>query len=133
MDLEILKIASNDENNKILNTYTHSSKLKNSLCGDEISLSVNIKNLKVIDVGYSCNSCIYCEASASLLAKLIKKKKINEINKLIFQATNFFRDNVQLFTSEWSLLNKIFNKKNTSRKECIILPFKALKKALKII
>ena len=60
MDLEILKIASNNENNKVLNTYTHSSKLKNSLCGDEISLSVNIKNLKVIDVGYSCNSCIYC-------------------------------------------------------------------------
>ena len=44
MDLEILKIASNTENNKILNKYTHSSKLKNSMCGDEISVTINIKN-----------------------------------------------------------------------------------------
>ena len=36
MDLEIIKIASNTENNKILKNHTHSSKMKNSICGDEM-------------------------------------------------------------------------------------------------
>ena len=43
MDLEILKIASNTENNKSLTNYTHSSKLKNALCGDEMQISLKIK------------------------------------------------------------------------------------------
>ena len=31
MDLEILKIASNTDNNKVLNNHTHYSKLKNPI------------------------------------------------------------------------------------------------------
>ena len=36
MDLEILKIASNSNNHKILKNHTHHSKLKNPICGDEM-------------------------------------------------------------------------------------------------
>ena len=36
-----------------------------------------------------------------------------------------------IFPKEWSVFRKIFNKKNISRKECLLLPFKALSKALK--
>ena len=43
MDLEVLKIASNTENHKVLNNATHFSKLKNPVCGDEI------KKLKILD------------------------------------------------------------------------------------
>ena len=76
MDLEILKIASDDENNKYLKNYTHHSKLKNSLCGDEIQINLIIKEDKITDFGYQGKSCIYCKASASLLSKIsINKKK----------------------------------------------------------
>ena len=40
MDLEILNIASDIENNKNIKNYTHYSKLKNSLCGDEIQIKL---------------------------------------------------------------------------------------------
>ena len=43
MDLEILKIASDDNNNKYLKNYTHHSKLKNPLCGDEIQINLVIR------------------------------------------------------------------------------------------
>ena len=130
MDLEILKIASNTENNKILNKYTHSSKLKNSMCGDEISVTINIKNYKIIDLGYQCKSCLYCQESASLLAKLSKKEKLDQIKELILITLNYFKSDEMTFPKKWSALNKIFNKKNFSRKECIQLPFKTLSKSL---
>ena len=75
MDLKILEIASNTENNKILDKYTHKSKNKNPLCGDEMEISLIVKNNKVIDMGYQCKSCVYCQASVSLLSQNIKNNK----------------------------------------------------------
>ena len=69
MDLEILKIASYTDNNKIIEGHTHISKQKNPLCGDEMEISLKIKDEKIVDFGYQGNSCIYCQASASLLSK----------------------------------------------------------------
>ena len=43
MDLEILKIASNTENHKIIKNHTHSSKNKNPICGDENANKPNSK------------------------------------------------------------------------------------------
>ena len=40
MDLEILKIASNTENHKVLKNHTHSAKNKNPICGDEMQISL---------------------------------------------------------------------------------------------
>mgnify|MGYP000945252640 CR=1 FL=1 len=38
IDKEIIKIASNTENHGVLDNCTHSSKLKNSICGDEMKI-----------------------------------------------------------------------------------------------
>ena len=78
MDLEILKIASDNDNNKSIQNCTHHSKLKNPLCGDEIQINLIIKENKITDFGYQGKSCIYCQASVSLLSKIsINKKKID--------------------------------------------------------
>ena len=131
MDLEILKIASNTENHKIINDHTHKSKQKNPLCGDEMEISLKIKNNKIIDFGYQCKSCIYCQASVSLLSIKSINKSIEKVKEATILALSFFEKNDNSFNKEWTLFNKLFDKKNISRKECIILPFKALSKALK--
>ena len=130
MDLEILKIASNTENNKVVEDFTHSSKLKNPICGDEMQISIQIVDDNIIDFGYQCKSCIYCQASVSLLSRNSIDKKILNIKNLLKDLENFFEKEDVIIPKEWSVLNKIFNKKNISRKECILLPFKALSKAL---
>ena len=131
MDLRILEIASNTENNKILDKHTHKSKNKNPLCGDEIEISLIVKNKKILDLGYQCKSCIYCEASASLLSKLVLKKSLDKINELSIFVIDFFKEKNLKFSKEWKPFEKLFDKKNISRKECILLPFKTLAKALK--
>ena len=130
MDLEILKIASNTENNKVVKGFTHSSKLKNPICGDEMQISIQIVDNNIIDFGYQCKSCIYCQASVSLLSQNSVNKKILNVKNLLKNLEHFFEKENVIIPKEWSILNKIFNKKNISRKECILLPFKALSKAL---
>ena len=128
MDLEILNIASDTENNRNLRNHTHFSKLKNSMCGDEIQIKLIIKDDKIIDFGYQGQSCIYCQASVSLLSKISINNKKNKINGLCNDATSFFNGNLGIIDKKWLHFKKLFNKKNLIRKDCILLPFKALKK-----
>ena len=131
MDLEILEIASNTDNNKILINHTHNSKLKNPICGDKMEISIKINKSNIVDFGYQCKSCIYCQASASLLSRNSINKSISSVKDLLNIAENFFEKENIIFPKEWSIFNKIFNKKNISRKDCLLLPFKTLAKALK--
>ena len=131
MDIEILKIAANTNNNKDIKNFTHKSKNKNPLCGDEMEISLIVKNRKISKIGYQSTSCIYCQASASLLSKLSINKSLEKINELSTFVERYFKNTNLKFTKEWKQLEKIFNKKNISRKECILLPFKTITKALK--
>ncbi len=132
MDLDILKIASYGENQKVLNNCTHQSKHKNPICGDVMEISLLVKKNKIKDFGYQCKSCIYCQASVSLLSRKSINKSINSIKELLYFAETFFEKDQSVFPKEWSVFNKLFDKKNISRKECLMLPFKTVSKALKL-
>ena len=131
MDLKKIKIASNIENNRKLNDYTEKLKNKSSFCGDEIEISLKIKNHKIIDFGYQSKSCIYCEAAASMLSHQCKKKSIIKIKSLIKNTENFFENPSIKLPNEWHKFVEIVNKNNLSRKECIMLPFSVLSKLIK--
>ena len=128
MDLRILEIASDTKNNKNIKNYTHFAKSKNPLCGDEIQIKLVIKDEKLIDFGYQGKSCIYCQATASLLSKNLINSKKNKINELCDFAKSYFNKKNENIDRKWSFLSKLFNHNNLSRKECILLPFKTLKK-----
>ena len=123
MDLEILKIASNTDNHRILKNPTHQSMLKNPICGDEMKISLKIVKENIVDFGYQCKSCIYCQAATSLLSRNTINKKILNIKNLLKIAHNFFDKKDSIFPNEWSIFNKIFNKKNISRMWQILSQF----------
>jgi len=130
MDLKILEIAANTENHKVVKNHTHSSKNKNPICGDEMEIRLLVKNDLIEDIGYQCKSCVYCQASVSLLSGKIKNKKIDQIKNLFTSVESLF-GNVEIkINKEWKDFKKILNKKNISRKECLLLPFKTISKAL---
>ena len=135
MDLKILEIASNTKNHKIVKDYTHRAKNKNPLCGDEMEISLVVENNKIKDIGYQCRSCVYCQASVSLLSRWSMKTPIDKISDFIKNAEFFFIENFDHFktinTKDLKEFKRIMNIKNISRKECLLLPFKTLSKALK--
>ena len=130
MDLRILEIASNTENNKVLDKHTHKSKNKNPICGDEMEISLVVKNNKVVDMGYQCKSCIYCQASVSLLSQNIKNKNLDEIKNFIITCEKIFENTKITLEKKWISFKELFNKKNISRKECLLLPLRTVSKAL---
>ena len=131
MDLRILEIASNTENHKVVKNYTHQSKNKNPLCGDEMEISLIVKNDKIEDMGYQCRSCVYCQASVSLLSQKIINTKLSEIKSFIILTEDLFKDTSVKIETKWQDFKEIMNKDNISRKECLLLPFKTISKALK--
>ena len=132
MDLRILEIASHTENNKVLKNYTHKSKNKNPLCGDEMEISLIVENDVVKNMGYQCKSCVYCQASVSLLSRKIKNKKIEEIKSFVSIGENLFDDVKNTLGKNWKDFKELLDKKNVARKECLMLPLRTVLKALKI-
>tara|TARA_B100000900_G_scaffold175763_1_gene149095 strand:+ start:331 stop:729 length:399 start_codon:yes stop_codon:yes gene_type:complete len=128
MDLEVLNIAADTENNKNIENRTHISILKNSLCGDEMQIELIMKDKKILDFGYQGKSCVYCQASASLLAKISINNQKEKINSLCNEAEFYFDDAVKIHDKKWISLKKLINKKNINKKDCILLPFKTLKR-----
>ena len=131
IDKKIFKIALETENLGNIKNHTHYSSLKNSLCGDEIKIYLLIKNNKIENFKYEGDSCIYCQASASLPSKIAKKKSINAVNNFIKKSKNLFDKKIKISDKKWISLIKIMNDKNSSRKDCLLLPLKATTKALK--
>ena len=132
MDLRILEIASHTENNKVLENFTHKSKNKNPLCGDEMEISLIVKNDIIKDIGYQCKSCVYCQASVSLISRKLKNKKIEEIKSFITNGEKLFDDAKVAIEKHWKDFKEILDKKNLARKECLLLPLRTVLKALKI-
>ena len=122
IDKEIIKIASNTENHGVLDNHTHSSKLKNVICGDEMKIYLIVKDDKITNFKYECESCIYCQASVSLLSRKAKNKSIENVKNFAEHAKNCFEKNTKSFDKEWKEFDKIMTKNNISRKECLLLP-----------
>ena len=131
MDLQIIKIASENKNQKILKKYTHEIKNKNTICGDEITIKLLIKNKIIKEIGYNCKSCVFCQASINLLCKKINKMDtVNALN-LCNDVINFYTSKDKKISKRIFFFKKILTKDNFSRKECLLLPFETLRKGLR--
>ena len=129
IDKEIIKIASNTENHGSLDNHTHFSKLKNAICGDEMKIYLIVKNNKVLNFKYKCESCIYCQASVSLLSKSAKNQSIDEIKNFAKLAKKSFNNKIS-FDKDWKDFGKIMTNNNIARKECLLLPINTTVDAL---
>ena len=102
------------------------------LCGDKITLELLTDNKKINSMKYETESCIYCEASASLLSKNIKNLSIKDIKKNF----NAIKKNAQhkkvKIPKKFISFKRLINSDNFSRYKCIFLPFDAVLKALKL-
>ena len=131
MDLKVFKLAANTKNHKLLKDYDYVLRQKNTFCGDEITISIKAKSNKVYKIGYKCKSCIYTQASASLLSEFFKNKSFKEIDDKILELNKFCKKQTTKLPKKLSVLNKIINEKNLARKDCLLLPFITVKKMIK--
>ena len=129
---EIIRIASNTSNVGLDDEYSHKSSLKNKLCGDKITLELVVRKKKILSMKYETESCIYCEASASLLSKKIKKFNIKTIKHDFKNLKNISKNRKFKIPKKFSDFKKLFNSDNFNRFNCVFLPFDAVIRALKL-
>ena len=129
---KIIKIASFTNNVGLKNRYTHKSTVKNLLCGDHIKIEFIADKSKIKSMRYETDSCILCEASASLFSRKVKHIKIKELIKDIKRFKKIKKNIRFIFPKKFKEFNELINKKNINRLSCVILPMDAFLKAFKV-
>ena len=129
---KIIKFASNSKNSGLYNNYTHKSSVKNSLCGDKIKVEIIAKDKKITSMRYEAESCILCEASASLVAKKMKNYYLKNLQKDIKILKDKIISKKTNFPSKFKEYKYFTTKNNISRAKCVTLPLDALLKAFKL-
>jgi len=119
MDLyrdEILDHARHPRNRGKLTHPTHQSHTPNPLCGDMIDLTLRLegKPPKVVEVGFEADACTVSVAAASMLTEKIKGKTLKELADL----------------TEEEVVSWFGGTLTSSRVDCALLPLKALREAL---
>ena len=129
---EIIRIASNTSNVGLNDQYSHKISLKNKLCGDKITLELIVLKKKILSMKYETESCVYCEASASLLSKKIKKFNIKSIKDEFRNLKNISKNKEFKIPKKFVDFRELLNSDNFNKYNCIFLPFDAVIKALKL-
>ena len=127
---EIIKIASDTSNCGIKENSNLVASSKNKICGDKITIEIEISNSKVGRMYYETESCIFCQASASLLSKIIKKSNIDNLRNDIIEISSYHKNKKIILRKKYKLFRKLFKDKYKERYGCILLPFNALLKVI---
>ena len=129
---DVFKLASNTTNVGLKNRYSHKISLKNTTCGDKITIEIIADTKKIHSMKYETESCLFCEASASLLSQKIKNMNFKDFkNDFIVIKKISNQKNIQL-PRRFSDLKNLVTSDNLNRLKCVFLPFDAVIKALKL-
>lgn len=109
----ILELYKNPRNFGSLQKPSHSYRLFNPLCGDDITIDiVAASNGTVKDIKFHGESCAISRASASLLTDYAKGKNLSELVKL-----------------DAGFMNELLGiEVSTGRVKCLLLPLEVIKK-----
>ena len=111
----ILELYKSPSNFGILKNATHKNTAYNSICGDEITVQLFIKNNKIINTKFSGSGCVLSMVASSLLTDKLKGMKMGSVMKL----------------EKKDILKLLKIPIISSRIKCALLPLEATKKALK--
>ena len=122
---KIIQIAANTNFYGLKDNCSFKSKATNKICGDQIAVEID-KNFNFMR--YESQSCIFTQASASILANnftKIYRYGLKNVLKYIKKKLNGESANLPFKIKEMDVL---VNKQNKNRKECITLPYDAILK-----
>ena len=123
---KILEFARDARKFQLLSNYDVRFVSKNPLCGDEVTIDLEVSKDKIItNYGHQVKGCALCEASAGLLSKNIFGFEIYNSDKLKENLTSWLSGETQNFTfPEIENFSPVKNIKN--RHKCVLLSFDAL-------
>lgn len=111
-----MELYKNPSNFGLLESPSHEATEYNSVCGDEITVQLKVRDGKIQDIKFSGSGCVISLVSGSLLTEKIKGMEARE-------AINLTKDDV---------LKLLKVKITPARIKCALLSLEAVKKALRV-
>jgi len=107
-----------------------SVRLDNPLCGDRVTLDLELADGSVASVGHEVKGCLLCEAAASTIGELAPGRSRDSLSRAIAGIEAMMQDG-QPAPPEFPILD-VFAPVHAakSRRDCVLLAFSALKEAL---
>lgn len=103
----------------------------NPLCGDKISVELEIDGDVVKAMSCQIKGCLLCKASGSILAERARGLRFDEIRKVSSDLENALKSsdsNPESFPEDYRIFFPVHSHK--SRHLCVLLPFNAVFKAI---
>ena len=127
---EIIRIAADTSNSGINKNSNLIASSKNKFCGDKITIEIEIFKNKIEKMSYETESCVFCQASASLLSKIIKKSNIDNLRDDVNEINMSHKRKKVVLKKKYKPFRVLFQQKYKERYSCILLPFNALLKVV---
>jgi len=111
----------------------HSAEGYNPLCGDQLTIYLNVDDDRVREVGFEGSGCAISKASASMMTQAVKGKSKEQVETLFNEFHSMVTGELDEETQENSLGNlKIFAgvREFPVRVKCATLPWHTLHAAL---
>lgn len=129
----ILDHAKSPHGRGLLTSPSASSHQVNPTCGDEITLTLEVRDGTILTIGWDGHGCTISQASASLLSTLIEGVSVSEATSLTddFRTAIRSRGQVELEEDRFGdaiALNGV--SRYVARVKCAMLPWVALEDAL---
>jgi len=107
---------------------TSSATVDNPLCGDRVTLDLAVQDGRIAAIGHHVRGCLLCEAAAATIAEYGRGADRATLDAMSTAARTLMAEGT--LDPKWEYL-EIFRPVHgaKSRRECVLLPFEALKRA----
>ena len=104
--------------------------LDNPLCGDRVTLDLRKNDDTVTAIGHEVKGCLLCAASAATIAEFAQNRSPADLREMAAAAAALMKDGTPAPEKFAGL--RVFQPVHAtkSRRDCVLLPFEALGKAL---
>ena len=128
---ELLKHAARARGAGRLAQPDASAMVDNPLCGDRITIDLALDGARITAVGYEVKACVLCQASASVLGQAAAGKPSDEVRAVGAELEAMLKAGGAAPSGEWADYASFEPvRRAKSRHECVMLPFRALERAL---
>lgn len=115
-----------------LDPASHQAEGYNPLCGDKVTIYVNVDNGVIEDVAFEGAGCAIATASASLMTEALKGRKVEEVEGLFNEFRGMVTDDPDAASPDLGKLNVLSGVREfPARIKCATLAWHTLHAALK--
>ena len=116
----------------VLAEPTAEAHVANRICGDAVSVALQVKNCVIVAVRFRGEGCAISQATASMMAELVEGKRLVDAQTIVVQFTQLMHgdDRAAQDPALGDLRALASVARFPARLRCVLLPFEGLEEAM---